>query len=233
MFGRSEAFQIGQHQFRPHLNFSSGGMSQKTTRHHSNAMPTSTDFGNPQRFRAHPPQTTPFRAAQHKTRKNRGAFAPGLEKPHVELFGCRPLVCHCPHRHIEEPNAKGQPSEGSARLPLPIETQPTEASFPRDGPSRAGQWARGPHGTHRHRNQMRCAPPHRDPTAAPSGRMIEREGHEVRVDHLHAIPFWLAGPHPGMHWTVGEVVPPPLFQGARPMPSHCPPDGKCRRQWHL
>ena len=23
------------------------------------------------------------------------------------------------------------------------------------------------------------------------------------------------------------------FQGAQPMPSHCPPDAKCRLQWHL
>ena len=30
----------------------------------------------------------------------------------------------------------------------------------------------------------------------------------------------------------GVEVPPPL-QGAQPMPSHCPPDAKCRLQWHL
>ena len=27
--------------------------------------------------------------------------------------------------------------------------------------------------------------------------------------------------------------PPPPFQGAQPMPSHCPPDAKCQPQWHL
>ena len=26
---------------------------------------------------------------------------------------------------------------------------------------------------------------------------------------------------------------PPPFQGAQPMPSHCPPDAKCQPQWHL
>ena len=31
-----------------------------------------------------------------------------------------------------------------------------------------------------------------------------------------------------------EVAPPPPpLQGARPKPSHCPPDGKCRLEWHL
>ena len=33
-----------------------------------------------------------------------------------------------------------------------------------------------------------------------------------------------------MHWK-GEV--PPSLQGPQPMPSHCPPDGKCQLQWHL
>ena len=27
--------------------------------------------------------------------------------------------------------------------------------------------------------------------------------------------------------------PPAPLQGAQPMPSHCPPDGKCQPQWHL
>ena len=27
--------------------------------------------------------------------------------------------------------------------------------------------------------------------------------------------------------------PPPPLQGAQPMPSHCPPDAKCRLQWHV
>ena len=27
--------------------------------------------------------------------------------------------------------------------------------------------------------------------------------------------------------------PPPLLQGAQPVPSHCPPDGKCQLPWHL
>ena len=30
----------------------------------------------------------------------------------------------------------------------------------------------------------------------------------------------------------GEVPPPPLLQGAQPMPSHSPPNGKCQLQWH-
>ena len=34
----------------------------------------------------------------------------------------------------------------------------------------------------------------------------------------------------GMHWRVPALPPP---QGAQPMPSHCPPDGKCQPQWHL
>ena len=43
-------------------------------------------------------------------------------------------------------------------------------------------------------------------------------------------PAVRAKPRAGMHWKGGK--PPPL-QGARPMPSHCPPDGKCQPQWHL
>ena len=35
-----------------------------------------------------------------------------------------------------------------------------------------------------------------------------------------------------MHWKGGGGTPPSL-QGAQPMPSHCPPDGKCRLQWRL
>ena len=31
----------------------------------------------------------------------------------------------------------------------------------------------------------------------------------------------------------GELPPPPSLQGAQPMPSHCPRDGKCQLQWHL
>ena len=31
----------------------------------------------------------------------------------------------------------------------------------------------------------------------------------------------------------GEGVPPPLLQGARPMPSHCVPDAKRLLEWHL
>ena len=38
-------------------------------------------------------------------------------------------------------------------------------------------------------------------------------------------------PSPAMHWNGGSPPPPP--QGAQPMPSHCPPDGLCQRQWHL
>ena len=37
---------------------------------------------------------------------------------------------------------------------------------------------------------------------------------------------------PRMHWKGGRIPPPPL-QGALRMPGHCPPDGKCRAQWHL
>ena len=32
----------------------------------------------------------------------------------------------------------------------------------------------------------------------------------------------------GMHWK--EETPPPPLQGAQPMPSRCPPDGKCQAQ---
>ena len=31
----------------------------------------------------------------------------------------------------------------------------------------------------------------------------------------------------------GAGAPPPPLQGAQPMPSPCPPDGKCQFQWHL
>ena len=31
----------------------------------------------------------------------------------------------------------------------------------------------------------------------------------------------------------GEVPPPLSLEGAKPMPSHCPPDAKCQPQWHL
>ena len=31
----------------------------------------------------------------------------------------------------------------------------------------------------------------------------------------------------------GGEVPPPSLQGAEPMPSHCPPDAKCRPQRRL
>ena len=37
---------------------------------------------------------------------------------------------------------------------------------------------------------------------------------------------------PGMHGGGGGGTPPPPLQGAQPMPSHCPPDGKCQPQWH-
>ena len=36
---------------------------------------------------------------------------------------------------------------------------------------------------------------------------------------------------PGVHWKGGGGRPP--VQGARPVPSHCLPDGKCQLQWHL
>ena len=45
---------------------------------------------------------------------------------------------------------------------------------------------------------------------------------------------WVAAspkPLPGMRWKGGRY-PHPL-QGAQPMPSHCPPDGKGQLQWHL
>ena len=53
-----------------------------------------------------------------------------------------------------------------------------------------------------------------------------------RADHRGVV--WEAShePTPGMHRKGGEVPPPPL-QGAQPMPRHCPPDAKCRPQWHL
>ena len=35
----------------------------------------------------------------------------------------------------------------------------------------------------------------------------------------------------GMRWKGGSY--PPLLQGAQPMPSHYPPDGKCLLQWQL
>ena len=38
---------------------------------------------------------------------------------------------------------------------------------------------------------------------------------------------------PGMYWKGGEVPPPPLLQGAQPMPSRCPPDARCRLERHL
>ena len=39
------------------------------------------------------------------------------------------------------------------------------------------------------------------------------------------------GPTAGMHWKGGSYPPP--HQVAQPMPSHCPPEGKCQLQWHL
>ena len=37
----------------------------------------------------------------------------------------------------------------------------------------------------------------------------------------------------GFHAGPLVVVREHLLQGAQPMSSHCPPDGKCERQWHL
>ena len=36
---------------------------------------------------------------------------------------------------------------------------------------------------------------------------------------------------PGMHWKGGRYT--PHLHGAQPKPSHCPPNAKCRLQWHL
>ena len=41
------------------------------------------------------------------------------------------------------------------------------------------------------------------------------------------------GPAPGTCWKGVRSPPPPLLQGAQPMPSHCPPDAKCQPQRHL
>ena len=46
-----------------------------------------------------------------------------------------------------------------------------------------------------------------------------------------AIGQW--APPAGMHWKGGRYPSPPPFQGAHPMPSHCPSDAKCQAQWHL
>ena len=41
----------------------------------------------------------------------------------------------------------------------------------------------------------------------------------------------------GKGWGQGCIgrggAPPSPLQGAQPTPSHCPPDAKCRAQWHL
>ena len=40
-------------------------------------------------------------------------------------------------------------------------------------------------------------------------------------------------PRPRMHSKGGGAPPPPPLHSAQPMSSHCPPDAKCRPQWHL
>ena len=53
-----------------------------------------------------------------------------------------------------------------------------------------------------------------------------------RVKRPPFVPVWTTPPPPRDALEGGELPPPPL-QGAQPMPSHCPPDGKRRLQWHL
>ena len=54
--------------------------------------------------------------------------------------------------------------------------------------------------------------------------------------HTHAAALQTiprGGLRPAMHWTGGELPPPPSLQRAQPKPSHCLPDGKCQPQRHL
>ena len=87
------------------------------------------------------------------------------------------------------------------------------------------------------------SPPHsgRPPPASPRCHVREAQFlHHIAPPPNRRLWQW------GWGWEVGwgevgpkrpmpTAVPPPPHprQGAQPMPSHCPPNGKCQPQWHL
>ena len=67
----------------------------------------------------------------------------------------------------------------------------------------------------------------------PNGRGTPPKGIPCRGRPLAGHGAWTPplGPlQAGMRWKGGEPPPPPCLQGARPMPSHCPPDAKRQLQ---
>ena len=109
------------------------------------------------------------------------------------------------------------PQPGGVACPALPSAAPCPCGPPRRCVPRASQAPPGPHAAHLRR--MPC--PH-CPYPQPPGP----DAVQCRTC-MEEPP-----PPPGVRWKGGRSPPFPL-QGAQPMPSHCPPDGKCRVQWHL